>query len=121
VIGRLAVGRSTELITKRTICRRLDLDGRVLDRLEELEIVFPVRRPGRERAYAPDDVDRLRVYTILVRELDVNPAGAEIILRLRGRLIGVRSRLARLLHQAHQQGLLDELRGLLDSIEEDSF
>lgn len=115
------MGRSTGLITRRTVCRRLDLDGRLLDRLEELEIVFPVRRPGKERAYAPDDIDRLRVYTILVRELDVNPAGAEIILRLRGRLLGVRSRLSRLLQQAHQQGLLDELRGLLDSIEDDPF
>lgn len=108
-----------KLITRRMVCRRLDLDIAVLDRLEELQLVIPIRRPGRERAYAPEDIDRLRVYAVLVRELDVNPPGAEIILRLRTRLLTAHQRLARLLIQASQQGMLDELKDLLDSLDDD--
>ncbi len=108
-----------KLITRRTVCRRLDLDGTVLDRLEELQLVIPIRRPGRERAYAPEDIDRLRVYAVLIKELDVNPPGAEIILRLRTRLLTARRRLARLLIQASEHGMLDELKDLLDSLDDD--
>ena len=107
------------LIARRTVCRRLDLDGAVLDRLEELQLVIPVRRPGRERAYAPEDIEQLRVYAVLVRELEVNPPGAEIILRMRHRLLTARQRLAQLLIQASQQGMLDELKDLLASLDED--
>ena len=96
------------IITRRSIIRRLGLDGEVLDRLEELQLVIPVRRQGRERAYIPEDVDRLRVYCLLVSELDVNPAGAEVVLRMRNQLIGLRQRLALFLDQARQQGLLYE-------------
>lgn len=108
-----------KLIARRTVCRRLALDGTELDRLEELQLVIPVRRPGRERAYAPEDIDRLRVYAVLVQELEVNPPGAEIILRLRTRLLTARQRLTQLLLQAREQGVLGELKDLLDALDED--
>jgi DNA-binding transcriptional MerR regulator len=101
------------------VCRRLGLDSQALDRLEDMQIIVAVRRPGRERAYSASDVDRLRVYAVLVHELDVNPAGAEIILRMRSRLLTVRTRLAQMFDQARAHGLLDELHQILDSLEEE--
>ena len=110
-----------QLISRRTVSQRLDLDSQVLDRLEELQVIVPVCRPGRQRAYAPEDVDRIRVYALLVQELDVNPAGAEIILRMRNRLLLARQRMMKLLLHAREQGILSELESLLESLEEEDF
>jgi MerR family transcriptional regulator/heat shock protein HspR len=108
-----------QIITRRTVIKQLNLDGEVLDRLEELEIVVPIHRPGRERGYGAEDVDNLRVYQVLVHELGVNPAGAEIILRMRNQLLGIRQRMGLLLTEMKAQGMLDEFRELLESLERD--
>ncbi len=108
-----------KLIIRRTLSRRLFLDSKVLDRLEELQIVIPIRRPGKERAYSPQDADRLRVYALLVNDLDVNPPGAEIILRMRTQLLTLRNRLFHLFTRAQAQGMLEDLQDLLDSLEDD--
>ncbi|MBN2498685.1 MAG: hypothetical protein JXR96_29105 [Deltaproteobacteria bacterium] len=107
------------IIARRSVIRRLGLSREALDRLEDLQIVVPVRRPGRERAYCRADYEQLRVYRLLLEELDVNSAGAEIILRMRNRLIAVQRRLAQFLSVASEQGLLDELNELLRSLEDD--
>ena len=107
------------IATRRTVIKRLSLDGEVLDRLEQLQIVIPIHRPGRERAYQTEDIDRLRVYQVLVQELGVNPEGAEIILRLREQLMSVRQRMAQVATEIKTQGLLDEIRTILDSIDTD--
>lgn len=107
------------LITRRSVMRHLGLEGEVLDRLEQLQIIIPVQRPRRERAYTPDDVDRLRLYRLLVSELEVNPAGAEIILQLRSKIFEIEDRLRRFLRQAETRGRLADLRDLLRSMDED--
>lgn len=107
-----------QIITRRMVIRTTGIDGEILDRLEELQILIPIRRPGRERAYRPRDLDRLRVYGLLVRELGVNPEGAEIILRMRDRLLDLRHRLSVFLDQARQEGLLDELERILDDLDD---
>ncbi len=110
--------REKKFVTRRWVCRQLALDGSVLDRLEELDLVLPVRRPGRERVYAYEDYDRLRVYSVLVNELEVNGAGAEIILQMRTRLLDARQRISRLLHHARSQGILDDLKKILESLDD---
>lgn len=109
------------IIARRSVLKQLDLDGQVLDHLEELQIIVPVRRPGRERAYHIGDVDRLRVYQVLVRELGVNPAGAEIILRMRNQLLHIRKQMTRLLSEMQAQGMLDELKKILSALDDDLF
>jgi len=111
--------KKRDMIARRTVLRRLNLEAEVLDRLEELELILPVKRPGKERAYYPDDVDRLRVYQVLVRELEVNPPGAEIILRMRSRLVEMQKRISRVLEEIENQGLLDDVREILSSLEEE--
>lgn len=107
-----------KFVSRRMVCRQLALDGGVLDRLEELQLVIPIRRPGRQRAYTPDDYDRLRVYSVLVNELEVNGAGAEIILQMRTRLMGARERVSKMLNHARCQGFLDDLKEILESLDD---
>jgi len=115
------LARNPRIVARRTVIRRLSLDGEVLDRLEELELVVPVRRPGKERAYRLDDIDRLRVYLLLTQELGVNPPGAEIILRLRGRLMDLQQILYRMLTGIRNQGLLDKVREVLSSLDQEPW
>jgi hypothetical protein len=51
--------------------------------------------------------------------LGVNPAGAEIILRMRGQLLLARQRLGQLLSEMKAQGKLEEFREVLDSLDSD--
>jgi len=115
------LARNPRIVARRTVIRRLSLDGEVLDRLEELELVVPVRRPGKETAYRLDDIDRLRVYLLLTQELGVNPPGAEIILRLRGRLMDLQQILYRMLTGIRNQGLLDKVREVLSSLDQEPW
>lgn len=113
------MAEETKIVTRRTVIQQLNLDGEVLDHLEELEIVVPIHRPDQESAYSLEDVDNLRVYQVLVQDLGVNPPGAEIILRMRNQLLGIRQRMGLLLSEMKAQGLLDEVRGILESLEKD--
>jgi hypothetical protein len=113
------VAEEVKIVARRTVIQQLSLDGEVLDHLEELEIVVPIHRPDQENAYSIEDVDNLRVYQVLVRDLGVNPAGAEIILRMRNQLLGIRQRMGLLLSEMKAQGMLDEVREIMESLEKD--
>ena len=113
------MAEENKIVTRRTVIQQLHLDGEVLDHLEELEIVVPIHRPDQERAYSLEDVDNLRVYQVLVHDLGVNPPGAEIILRMRNQLLGIRQRMGLLLSEMKAQGMLDEVRGIMESLEKD--
>ena len=51
----------------------------------------------------PYEVEELRVATLLVEELGVNPAGVEVALHLRRRLIVLQSRLIRVMEQLSEE------------------
>lgn len=55
-------------------------------RLYEREGLITPKRTKRQRLYSEEDVERLDVILRLTRELGVNKAGVEVILRLRQRL-----------------------------------
>jgi DNA-binding transcriptional MerR regulator len=115
------LSKPRKIITRRTVLRRLEIEGEVLDRLEELDLVVPVRRPGRERAYHLRDVDRLRVYQVLVQELGVNPPGAEIILRMRTQLLAMQDRMFRMLSEFKNKVLLDEMKQIVASLQDEPW
>jgi hypothetical protein len=52
-----------------------------------------------EHGFAPEQVDRVLVSCTLIRELEVNLAGVDIILRLRAELANARKRLGELEHR----------------------
>jgi len=55
-------------------------------RLYEREGLITLKRTKRQRLYSEEDVERLDMILRLTRELGVNKAGVEVILRLRQRL-----------------------------------
>lgn len=55
--------------------------------------------PGRARPYSLDEIEDARVAHVLLRELEVNWAGVEVILRMRSELLTTRSRLAALVRK----------------------
>ncbi len=55
-------------------------------RLYEKEGLINPRRTGKQRLYSENDVERLNLILQLTRELGVNKAGVDIILRMRRRL-----------------------------------
>jgi MerR family transcriptional regulator/heat shock protein HspR len=55
-------------------------------RLYEREGLISPRRTRRQRLYSENDVERLNLILQLTRELGVNKAGVDIILRMRHRL-----------------------------------
>lgn len=67
----------------------VDGDQQLLEELESLEVISK-----NAQGYSPDEVESVLVSRTLVRELDVNWAGVEIILRLRRQLLYTRLRLA---------------------------
>ena len=111
------MSKRVEIITRRRVIKLLKLDSEVLDHLEELQIVVAIKRPGKERSYGPQELDILRVYKLLIKELGVNPAGAEIILRMRKQLVHLRTRMTAVFDQMRSQGMLEEFKELLSSLE----
>lgn len=105
------------IIARRSVIKMLEIEPEAIDRLEQLQIIIPVRRPKRERAYHQKDIDCLRVYQLLVKELEVNPAGAEIILRMRKQMLEIQRRMGLMLNGIKSQGLLEEIKKILSSID----
>lgn len=53
---------------------------------ERVRLISPSRTEGRQRLYSPADIERLRRIKALTEDMGVNLAGAEVALRLMGRL-----------------------------------
>lgn len=59
------------------------VDAAFLDALEAEDLIHVERGAEGEMLLSPEDAERVRVVCTLVRELDVNLAGAEVILHMR--------------------------------------
>jgi hypothetical protein len=76
--------------------------------LERSSILEELRREGLFEAdwLEPDAAEELRVAAALMRDLGVNPAGVEVVLQMRRRLLALESRME------------DSLRRLLSELDE---
>ena len=88
--------------TRRQVLELLELDETFLVALEEEAIARP-DAPEPEPGYSDWMLERIRVAHVLVEELDVNLAGAAVILRMREDLAGLRHRVAELLSELERQ------------------
>lgn len=70
-------------------------------RIEADEMLEELRREGlfESDQVSPREAEELRVATVLVRELGVNPAGVDVALHLRRRLLCLEERMGALLRQ----------------------
>jgi MerR family transcriptional regulator/heat shock protein HspR len=70
---------------------------------ERKGLVRPSRSVGRTRLYSEEDVDGVRRVLRLTRDLGVNLAGVEIILRMRQQMLSMQQEIEELTAYARQQ------------------
>ena len=66
--------------------RIVGVHAQTLRYYERVGLIWPSRSIGRQRLYSPADIERLRRIKALTEDMGVNLAGAELALRLMGRL-----------------------------------
>ena len=85
------------------VAEMLSIHPQTLRLYERKGLVRPSRTVGRTRMYSPEDVDELRRILRLGRDLGVNLAGVEIILRMRRQMLAMQEELEELASYARQQ------------------
>ncbi len=90
--------RMTEVVK---IC---GVDEEFIYRLEEERLIRPISR-RKQKLYALDQVDRVRVARTLIEEMGVNLEGAEVALHMREQMIAMQPEFERVLRT-----LLNELK-----------
>jgi MerR family transcriptional regulator/heat shock protein HspR len=77
------------------VSERYGVHPQTLRQYERAGLLTPLRSKGNTRRYSPDDLDRLETILGLTREMGVNLAGVEIILRLREKVAELQRRVMR--------------------------
>ena len=65
------------------VAKVLDIHPQTLRQYERENLLTPSRSNGKTRLYSQRDIDRIKLILRLTRELGVNLAGVDIILRLK--------------------------------------
>ncbi|MGE4420229.1 MAG: helix-turn-helix transcriptional regulator [Sulfurimonas sp.] len=65
------------------VAKVLDIHPQTLRQYERENLITPSRSSGKIRLYSQKDIDRIKLILRLTRELGVNLAGVDIILRLK--------------------------------------
>jgi len=81
------------------VAKILEIHPQTLRQYERENLVCPSRSNGRIRLYSERDVDRIKLILRLTRELGVNLAGVDIILRLKKNVDGMEKEIAELRHE----------------------
>ena len=84
------------------VSKILDIHPQTLRQYERENLICPARSGGRIRLYSQRDIDRIKLILRLTRELGVNLAGVDIILRLKENVDGMESEIASLRHDVAQ-------------------
>jgi MerR family transcriptional regulator/heat shock protein HspR len=71
---------------------------------EKKGLLRPSRTQGRTRMYSPEDVEELARLIRLTRDLGVNLAGVEIIIRMRRRILEMQRQIEDLLAYVRESG-----------------
>ena len=75
----------------------LKLHPQTLRMYERKGLIRPSRTVGKTRMYSPEDVEEIARMVRLTRDLGVNLAGAEIILKMRRRMMEMQEQIENLL------------------------
>jgi MerR family transcriptional regulator/heat shock protein HspR len=81
------------------VAKILDIHPQTLRQYERENLIAPARSNGRIRMYSQRDIDRIRLILRLTRELGVNLAGVDIILRLKDNVDEMENDIAELRHE----------------------
>ncbi len=98
--------RHKPLYTIGVVAEMLKLHPQTLRMYEKKGLIRPSRTIGKTRMYSAEDVEEVARVTRLARDLGVNLAGIEIILKMRRRMLDM---------QAQIEGLTEHVRADLAS------
>ena len=84
------------------VSKLLEIHPQTLRQYERENLVCPSRSNGRIRLYSQRDIDRIKLILRLTRELGVNLAGVDIILRLKENVDEMESEIASLRHEVNR-------------------
>lgn len=96
--------RGKPLYTIGVVSGMLKLHPQTLRFYEKKGLLRPSRTEGRTRMYSPEDVDDLARLIRLTRDLGVNLAGVEIILRMRRRMLEMQKQIEDLVAYVREGG-----------------
>ena len=68
------------------VSKILDIHPQTLRQYEREGLILPSRTDGRMRLYSQRDIDKIKMVLRLTRELGVNLAGVDIVLRLKEKI-----------------------------------
>jgi MerR family transcriptional regulator, heat shock protein HspR len=81
------------------VAKILEIHPQTLRQYERENLICPSRSNGRIRLYSQRDIDRIKLILRLTRELGVNLAGVDIILRLKENVDEMENEIATLRHE----------------------
>jgi len=90
------------------VAEMLRLHPQTLRMYEKKGLIRPSRTEGRTRMYSSEDVEEIARVIRLTRDLGVNLAGIEIILKMRRRMLDMQARIEELTD--HVRGDMAEVR-----------
>ena len=96
--------RSKPLYRISVVAEMLKLHPQTLRMYERKGLIRPSRTVGRTRMYSPEDVDEIARVTRLARDLGVNLAGIEIILKMRRRMLDMQAQIEDLMEYVRADG-----------------
>jgi MerR family transcriptional regulator/heat shock protein HspR len=91
--------RSRPLYMIGVVAEMVKVHPQTLRMYEKKGLIRPSRTEGKTRMYSPEDVEEIARVTRLARDLGVNLAGIEIILKMRRRMLDMQSRIEELSNQ----------------------
>jgi MerR family transcriptional regulator/heat shock protein HspR len=103
--------RGRPLYTIGVVAEMLGVHPQTLRFYEKKGLHRPSRTEGRTRMYSQEDVDELARLIRLTRDLGVNLAGVEIILRMKRRMIDMQKQIEDLLTYVRESGENGGVRG----------
>jgi MerR family transcriptional regulator, heat shock protein HspR len=96
--------RSKPVYTIGVVAQMLKVHPQTLRFYEKKGLVRPGRTEGQTRMYSADDLDEIGRLLRLTRDLGVNLAGVEIILKMRRRMIDMQAQIEDLLNYVRESG-----------------
>jgi MerR family transcriptional regulator/heat shock protein HspR len=84
------------------VAKILDIHPQTLRQYERENLITPSRSGGRIRMYSQRDIDKIKLILRLTRELGVNLAGVDIILRLKDNVDEMEKEIASLRHEVQR-------------------
>jgi len=84
------------------VAKILDIHPQTLRQYERENLICPSRSDGRVRLYSQHDIDRIKMILRLTRELGVNLAGVDVIMRLKDQIDTMENEIAELRYELNR-------------------